>query len=677
MRTSFCFEIPTNVKPWKTAKLIYRCREDQSILTINAMDTAGLTNFLYMLTPNATMKVVTQNPKEKYKFTAKAKLNDGYNSSYSFTLDTQLNQYYIRFVCQKNNFNSTLFEQVQINEKTIRYYILAHEHDDDTVFPKNHPLRKIGHWLIEHKLLSDDPVSRFFIEKHAYSQSWCYTQATKVISQMSTDLFWSEYTGYLTINLYDLDGGIEFMNGKLHSLVFIDLSFTDIIKHSNFIELDASFFALHPYVYSIPLGIIENESFPFALSIGPTESADLYLNVFNEIQRRDPTTFSILQNKPFLADEGAAIKAACDVAHIQQLFHCYRHLIQKFGASSLIGNLVSKLLFIPDRTRFKAYWAHNHNIIKTIYLKASEKNQKQFDELFKTHLVDGVFLEPQFQFQSIWNRAQYGVATCSNHIESCHSKLNKKVQNHRRFDIRLHDVLTFIKERRNAAISHPNLRREIMQLKKYRANCDHSVCENDPILFFKKKLYGQFPCQHQLSSFIPQKLPSLNPPQTEYDTIHVENSIHRLSNSNWKFKPERTVSLDLTKEEIEFESLCPIDMHKIQKVISKIPHQEKFDQDYLIKLFIHFTYRFTKAYDYSSSIFPEYAILMQTTDQEEAEKIIESRMNIEESITLNVEIDPTYEAILKDQRDSLLSKLDPEEDKEVIETILERDCPHL
>ena len=63
-----------------------------------------------------------------------------------------------------------------------------------------------------------------------------------------------------------------------------------------------------------------------------------------------------MKNKPFLADEGQAIKSACDNAQISMLFKCYRHLIEKFGSSGFIGNLVSKLLFIPNKDEFNEFW---------------------------------------------------------------------------------------------------------------------------------------------------------------------------------------------------------------------------------------------------------------------------------------------------------------------------------
>jgi hypothetical protein len=43
-----------------------------------------------------------------------------------------------------------------------------------------------------------------------------------------------------------------------------------------FIELDTSFMALHPYVYCVPMAIHANESFPLAIVAGLSESNELY-----------------------------------------------------------------------------------------------------------------------------------------------------------------------------------------------------------------------------------------------------------------------------------------------------------------------------------------------------------------------------------------------------------------
>jgi hypothetical protein len=75
----------------------------------------------------------------------------------------------------------------------------------------------------------------------------------------------------------------------------------DQFRGAQFIELDASFRAVRPYVYCVALGIRCNESFPLALVVAPTESAELYNLFFNSMVRYglDPAE---LHGKPYLTD---------------------------------------------------------------------------------------------------------------------------------------------------------------------------------------------------------------------------------------------------------------------------------------------------------------------------------------------------------------------------------------
>ena len=74
---------------------------------------------------------------------------------------------------------------------------------------------------------------------------------------------------------------------------------------------------------------------------------------------------------------------------------------------------------------------------------------------------------PLFPSQSLWERAKFGIATCSNHAESMHSKLNQKIRNLRnksyydRFEI----VFESIIERFETATKRRNLSEAIKRVK--------------------------------------------------------------------------------------------------------------------------------------------------------------------------------------------------------------------
>jgi hypothetical protein len=50
----------------------------------------------------------------------------------------------------------------------------------------------------------------------------------------------------------------------------------DVLHNCSYLQLDASFRAILPYVYLIPLGIKANESFPLAVVFWLVESFELY-----------------------------------------------------------------------------------------------------------------------------------------------------------------------------------------------------------------------------------------------------------------------------------------------------------------------------------------------------------------------------------------------------------------
>ena len=121
-----------------------------------------------------------------------------------------------------------------------RYYLLINSiSKEEKNFLKEHPFRKISKWMIENKLLEDDFITKCFIENHSYSISWKYTKAREKIGTMMSNDFWSRFSGYLTVNLFEQEGAIEFLDGHLHSMVFLHLAFCDIIEKSYYFEIYA------------------------------------------------------------------------------------------------------------------------------------------------------------------------------------------------------------------------------------------------------------------------------------------------------------------------------------------------------------------------------------------------------------------------------------------------------
>lgn len=95
-------------------------------------------------------------------------------------------------------------------------------------------------------------------------------------------------------------------NVIFRSLILI-LPFADnIINDIKYLEIDASFKATKPYSYCIFHGVIFNSSTPFALSIAPRESLELFELLFVGL-KFFKLNFSLYEKLPVLSDMGSSI----------------------------------------------------------------------------------------------------------------------------------------------------------------------------------------------------------------------------------------------------------------------------------------------------------------------------------------------------------------------------------
>ena len=311
-------------------------------------------------------------------------------------------------------------------------------------------------------------------------------------------------------------------------------------------------------------------------------------------------------------------------------------------------------------------------MITDVFKNSSEDKQKKFCELFLTQFESDTFTKPEFDFQAIWTRSKYGVSTCSNHVESCHSKLNQKVANLKAFDLKLNALLNFLNERRNAAIQRPNFKRVIAAAKKKPIHyINHEVCEHDPWLIYKQNLFGEYPCPHQLLGFKIKPLEQIK--QQVSPPIDVQSCTKVLPTTSWVFHRPSNHNYTLTPEEIDFANKFPVDERQMQKLLHKIPHSEQYGTDFLTNLFIHFTKQFTTTYDYNSTVFIEYAVIFQIQTKEEAEKIAAARMAIQkhqDEIEETLNQTPNENPELEELRESLSEVLNSkEETRQIINSI--------
>jgi hypothetical protein len=276
----------------------------------------------------------------------------------------------------------------------------------------------------------------------------------------------------------------------------------------NYIELDTSFRAIKPYVYSIPLAIHANEAFPLAIIVGLSESLELYKMFFRAMESIGITREVIIK-KPFLTDQHKALKAACaGCTH----FFCYRHLIKNFGSRSFIGQIVRRLAFSSTPAEFISQIMVTIQDLEVL----QEKNQldhKQIKRLFKRFGTVGANGEMSFNVetwisQSIWFRALYGVSTCSNHIEGFHRAINKATARYLLLTRRLRKIFKMMIQRYESAClyQHTQGTKLLKKLVKQQKSLNLKRCEecHDERCgwknYFTALMSTDFPCIHEAGS---------------------------------------------------------------------------------------------------------------------------------------------------------------------------------
>jgi hypothetical protein len=112
---------------------------------------------------------------------------------------------------------------------------------------------------------------------------------------------------------------------------------------SQYLQLDCSFRASRPFAYSVPQGVVCNQAIPLALVLNLSESKETYAWFLEDLHASQGVGIPESPEKPVLSDQGWALQAFCRRYHFEQYF-CHRHLIERFGASSPLGILFTRVL---------------------------------------------------------------------------------------------------------------------------------------------------------------------------------------------------------------------------------------------------------------------------------------------------------------------------------------------
>jgi hypothetical protein len=122
--------------------------------------------------------------------------------------------------------------------------------------------------------------------------------------------------------------------------------------------------------------------------------------------------------KPVLSDQGSALHKFCVDNNILQ-FLCHRHLIELFGASTALGVLVGVVLREPTQDSYREHRPEYRAIAQALLDRhvITLEAYRKFLDFLSEKLPHG-----------IWNRAGFGMSTCSNHTERFHGAVNQHLK---------------------------------------------------------------------------------------------------------------------------------------------------------------------------------------------------------------------------------------------------------
>ena len=156
-------------------------------------------------------------------------------------------------------------------------------------FHTRHPLRVIGKTMYRKSQCSD--VVKSYLETKIFSDSYIRRLKDKQNNIVDLYNFLLSISGFVQIRLLkenNLQNLLIYDDTCVQSLSWIAPWTIEVLKYvSNvnpYYEVDASFLALKPYVYFVPMLIIQNASLPLGIVLGPSEHQNLFLEFFDFLE---------------------------------------------------------------------------------------------------------------------------------------------------------------------------------------------------------------------------------------------------------------------------------------------------------------------------------------------------------------------------------------------------------
>jgi hypothetical protein len=213
----------------------------------------------------------------------------------------------------------------------------------------------------------------------------------------------------------------------------------------NCLMTDATFEILEPYILEILHVICANESIPIAIAVFPSEtlqSYDLLYSHVSEVLEEAGYKRDVLLQIPLVSDQGAALQALVKKYALHWLL-CHRHLIEKVGSATQIGDWVARILRCSSFSEFERVRACI--MLEIAAIQGSPPSGKSSPltnkHIHTVNMMLGLETTDEWHVPARWARwERLGCPTTSNAAESMHAKLNAKTQLARTFMGRLEIV---------------------------------------------------------------------------------------------------------------------------------------------------------------------------------------------------------------------------------------------
>jgi hypothetical protein len=245
------------------------------------------------------------------------------------------------------------------------------------------------------------------------------------------------------------EGSVSYFHGiydgnAVGVLAAVLLSPRSMLEDCEYLQLDAIFAAVRPYVICVPLAIMANESFPLGFVMAPTEREKLSEIFANFLQDLGILHY---REKPMLSDEGSGLQKYAQ-QHPRH-FLCHRHILERFGSATYVARIAHRLLFSPTKEHYCSSAVRANSDLEHLREKGFVMPSaiEKFIRIFgasPSHLSE---VADHFQPQAMWTRNCCGASTCSNHVERLHRELNQVVRDCQSLPHKLAEVSNCVEAR--------------------------------------------------------------------------------------------------------------------------------------------------------------------------------------------------------------------------------------